>query len=148
MDWQKQSLRVGAGVILFAICFRLLPGLLPGAAAFLSQPEVAAFLIYLETGRVLRPLPEETGPPETQMPEITVPAETAVQAMVPLPAFSPQDTALVELKYHADLEPDLEELLCRDLRWDLAGAGPTVLILHSHATESYTKSKGEKFETM
>ena len=145
MDRQKQSLRLGAAVILLAVGLRLLPGILSAVTSFLTKPEVAAFLIYLETGRVLRPLPEETVALETLPRQEEVPEETAAEVFAQLPAFSPEDTALVKLKYHADLKPDLEELLCRDLEWDLTGEGPTVLILHSHATESYTKSKGETY---
>ena len=32
------------------------------------------------------------------------------------------------------------------LNWDLTGDAPTVLIIHTHATESYTKSPGEDYE--
>ena len=146
MDRQKQSLRLGAAVILLAVGFRLLPGLLNTAAEFLTKPEVASFLIYLETGRILRPLPEATASMETDPSQNIPPEETAAQVMAPLPSFSPEDTEFVKLKYHAQLKPDLEKLLCQDLRWDLAGDGPTVLILHSHATESYTQSKGENYK--
>lgn len=146
MDRQKQSLRMGAAVILLAIGLRLLPGLLGMASEILNKPEIGSFLIYLETGRVLRPLPEETASPAPSLQETIPPMETVAQAMAQLPAFSPEDTALVKLKYHADLKPNLEELLCRDLNWDLTGNGPTVLILHSHATESYTKTKEESYK--
>ena len=145
MDWHKYSLRLGAAVILLAIGLRLLPGMLNMAVGVLSRPEVASFLVYLETGYILRPVPEETAPPVTDPPRESRP-EAAVESMARLPAFSPEDTELVKLKYHAQLKPDLEKLLCQDLNWDLTGEGPTVLILHSHATESYTKSKGESYK--
>ena len=146
MDWQKQSLRRGAAVIFLAIGLRLLPGVVNMAAGFLTQPEVASFLIYLETGRVLRPVPEEIALVETHPPRETIPEETAVESVLPLPLFVSEDTDLVKLKYHANLKPDLEELLCKRLDWDLTADGPTVLILHSHATESYTKTKGENYK--
>ena len=152
MDRQRKSLHLGAAVILLAIGLRLLPGVLDVAAKFLAQPEVASFLIYLETGRILRPFPEETvlmetvPPQNTKPPQHTVPEETAVEVMAQLPVFSTEDTALVKLKYHAQLQPDLEQLLCQELRWDLTENQPTVLILHSHATESYTKTKTENYK--
>ena len=40
----------------------------------------------------------------------------------------------------------LEELLVQPLDWDLHSGAPTVLILHTHATESYTKAKGEVYK--
>ena len=146
MDWHKYSLRLGAAVILLAIGLRLLPGVLNMAVGVLSQPEVASFLVYLETGYILRPVPEETAPMVTDPPRESRPEEAAVESMARLPVFSPEDTEFVKLKYHAQLKPDVEILLCEDLNWDLTGEGPTVLILHSHATESYTKSKGESYK--
>ena len=146
MDWQKHSLRLGTVVILCAIGFRLLPGLVPVVTDMLAEPQVASFLFYLETGRVLRPLPEQTEPEEGTSPETTVPEETALPVMARLPVFSTEDTQLVSLKNYAKLEPDIEALLCGALEWDLTGEGPTVLILHSHATESYTKSEGEDYK--
>ena len=139
MDWHKRSLSLGAAVILCAVGLRLLPGVAPLVTNVLQDPHVASFLFYLETGRVLRPLPEKTESiqAEPQSPEKT---ET-VAAAASLPAFLPEDVQLVKMKYHAQLKPDLEELLCRSLEWDLTGSEPTVLIVHSHATESYTKSK-------
>ena len=63
-----------------------------------------------------------------------------------LPAFFSQDAAQVEVKYGCSLRPDLEELMARPLTWDLTEDEPTVLILHTHATESYTKQPGEDYE--
>ena len=146
MDRQKQSLRMGAAVILCAIGLRLLPGVLPAVAGFLARQEVASFIVYLETGRVLRPLPEETAPAETSPSETEAPEETVAPAAALLPVLTAEDAALVSLKDHAGLSPDLEALLCAPLNWDLTAEGPTVLILHSHATESYTKSKGEDYK--
>lgn len=37
-------------------------------------------------------------------------------------------------------EADLESLMARPLTWDLRGERPTVLILHTHSTESYAES--------
>ena len=61
------------------------------------------------------------------------------------PLFSPEDADLVEMDYDCTLRPDLTGLITRPLDWDLFGDEPAVLILHTHTTESYTKS-GEDYE--
>jgi stage II sporulation protein P len=43
-------------------------------------------------------------------------------------------------------QPALEELLRKPLDWNLSGENPTVLIIHTHATESYTPLAGESYE--
>ena len=65
--------------------------------------------------------------------------------LTPLPAFSAEEAEAIVVKTNSDLEPDLQELLCRPLQWDLTGDEPTVLILHTHGTESYTKAAGEHY---
>lgn len=54
--------------------------------------------------------------------------------------FSPEASALLTLTYGCQVEPDVEALLCSPLEWDLEADKPRVLILHTHATESYTKN--------
>ena len=61
----------------------------------------------------------------------------------PLPVFSGQEE--VNLFYAVRKEPDIEALLAKPLQWNLFGEEPTVLILHTHATESYTK-QGEDYK--
>ena len=63
-----------------------------------------------------------------------------------MPVFSSQDMALVTVKNFCAKDPDLEALIRQPLSWDLASGEPTVLILHTHGTESYTKSPGEKYK--
>jgi stage II sporulation protein P len=72
---------------------------------------------------------------------VVQPTEALPQA---LPVFSEADLDLVELTYSCGLRPDTEQLLTQPLQWDLTGDKPTVLILHTHATESYTK-QGEPY---
>ena len=55
------------------------------------------------------------------------------------PVFTDKDKSLLDIRYSCSLRPDLGALLQRPLNWDLTGEAPTVLILHTHATESYTK---------
>ncbi len=140
MDLEKRSLRVGAAVLGCALLFRLLCG--SGFATVvqaLSQPEVASFLLYMETGRVLRlSEPQATAPPEeteNAVPETTLPEpEKAV--------FSQEDAALVSVRDYTGYDPDTAALLQTPLTWDLTQEGPAVLILHTHATESYENTEG------
>ena len=55
MDTHGKVLRMGAAALVCALVFRLASrGLPEKIAAWFSQPEAAAFLIYLETGRDVR----------------------------------------------------------------------------------------------
>ncbi len=147
MDQLNRTLRFGAAVVAGAVIFRLgLTGAFQPVADWFFKPETQSFLIYLETGRKVRfspSLPENTNP-VTPAPMETAPAETAAPEETALPVFAPADTALVEVRYSCSARPDLENLLSQELTWDLTGEEPTVLILHTHATESYTK-EGEDY---
>ena len=72
--------------------------------------------------------------PPPVLPEITE---------VPLPSFSGDEA--VNLYYAANVQPDISALLQKPLQWDLAGEEPSVLILHTHATESYSR-RGENYK--
>ena len=146
MDHQKWSLRFGAAVIACAVVMRIAAG---GAfqplADFLAQPNIASFLIYLETGRIVRFSASEEDIPvfagESAVPDFAVQA-TEPQ---PVPEFSGADAAFVEIKNNTSKKPDVEALLETPLNWDLTGDEPAVLILSTHTTESYTKA-GEDYE--
>lgn len=140
MNRYQRSRRVGLAAILCALVFRLLSAGLPEKiAAFLMDPNIAPFLIYLETGRDVRfsastevfaPHFAESPPP--WMPEPEEPA---------LPVFSGEE---IQLYNTSSKEPDTLSLLGSPLSWDLTQEGPAVLILHTHTTESYTKA-GEDY---
>lgn len=150
MDLEHKSLRIGAVAILCAIVFRLLgSGVMNTAVQALSQPEVASFLLYLETGRVVRPgqLPSETKPtepvPETTAAAVThetVPQEPTVTQEVQA-VFSQEDALAVEVNSVCGYEVDVGALLQQQLDWDLVAEGPSVLILHTHGSESYTRTE-------
>lgn len=145
MDQHNRVLRFGAAVIAWAVVARLAAG---GAFQplldWFFQPNTQAFLIYLETGRHVRFSPsmeafsESVG--ESPGPQIPLSVPEAV-----LPVFSPEDMELVDILYACSLRPDNESLLSQPLTWDLTGDMPRVLILHTHTTESYTKS-GESYQ--
>lgn len=146
MDHHRQSLRIGAGAILLALLLRLGgSGAAQMAADFLSDPTIASWLIYLETGRIVRFSPsaqvEEVFSMESHTPDFALNR----QELTLLPAFAAADAEAVTIKSNCSLEPDVEALMAQPLSWDLTGAEPTVLILHTHATESYKKSPGEQY---
>lgn len=135
MDWEQRCIRLCAAVVAVAIAIRLWAGgaLIPVGQA-LATEEATAFLIYLHTGRVVRPLPEQTE---------TVPAPTVTEPVT----FTAEDAEGISIDYECDLDPDVGALLTESLDWDLRGEGPRVLILHSHTTESYAQTADRYEET-
>lgn len=146
MDNEGRSLRMGAAVVVCALLMRLLGGGLAGRVAqFLAQPKISSFLIYLETGRIVRfsPSLEEDAPafaPESPKPDFFLPARPQEK-----PVFTAADADL-KIKYNCSLRPDLSVLIAQPLNWDLTADGPTVLIVHTHATESYTREPEEDYK--
>ena len=96
-------------------------------------------ILFLETGRTVslqdsapEQEPDGTLPTEASQPEASrppVPAEP--------PCFSAEDLSHIRMQYGCSYRPSLEPLLTQPLSWDLTGSEPTVLILHTHTTESY-----------
>lgn len=141
MDWQRKSLRVGAWAVVLAVGIRLVStGAPERLLQWLRQPETAAALLYLETGKVFRPPSEET--PETA--PASDPTEATEDAPV-LPAFSAADAALVTLRDTSGATADIGTLLEMPLAWDLTADTPAVLIYHTHATESYTQTADDTY---
>ena len=137
MEHQRQILRLGAIVIVLAAAIRLVSaGFFTPAVTFLQQPQVVSFLMYLETGHVIRfaDKPAQEQPEETSEPQ---PTQPAVQPEPVLPTFSEQDLSCLQVQYHCDYRPELLPLLTKPLTWDLTEDAPTVLIIHTHATETY-----------
>ncbi len=139
MDWEQRCIRLCAAVLVCAVMLRLWSGgvLVPVGQA-LQNPEAASFLVYLQTGRVVRRVPE----PEERRgePDAAPAGERAV------PRFSAEDASLVRVDNECGQSPDLEALLTEPLDWDLTGPGPRVLILHSHTTEGYTQTDDARYE--
>ena len=139
MDHQRQCLRTGAVIIGSAIILRLLSGgVLAPLVQLLTKPETVAVLMYLETGRVVRPYNAITYPAESPMPDWSPPTRAA-------PVFTEEDLERLRIDNETDYNPDLSALLTTELRWELADNSPKVLILHTHGTESYTPSPGESY---
>lgn len=144
MDWERRCMRTCAAVIVCAVVLRMAStGFFAPLGQVLENPKVASFLVYLQTGRVIR-LPPETAPVETAATEETVPPETHTAAATPI--FSAGDLDLIDIKSTTSYQPDLEALLLEPLPFDLEGDEPAVLILHTHTSESYSKTSGQDYE--
>ena len=144
MDNHRKVLRMGAAAILCALAIRLIPPTLPQALlSWITRPDITAFLIYLETGRDVRFSPSS----QVFSPEFA--GESAAPLILEptweKPVFSREEASELGIYYACSLRPDAAALLEAPLTWDLTAPEPTVLILHTHTTESYTKN-GEGYE--
>ena len=136
MKQQSCARRVGITAILCALVLRLWSeGYGEKLLNLLTSPQAAAFYIYLETGRDVRFSPSlpAFSPDFMESP----PAATLPPTEPTLPSFSDADG--LELYYASTEDPDIPALLAQPLRWNLRGEEPTVLIVHTHTTESYTR---------
>lgn len=100
--------------------------------------DMAAFLLFMNTGRLVTPVDAVQAEPTRQ----TDPVPTAAEPTLPLPAFTPEDGLLADIHNETGYSPDAEALVQTPLEWNLYTPEPAVLILHTHATESYTPSEG------
>lgn len=138
MDQRKLLRRCAAAILLAAV----IQFFSAGASGLLQSPRLASLLIYTQTGRVVQGVTAgtvpETEPDNSTTPtEITQPSDEVPEAVL---SFSETDLELISVRYSCDYRPDLQELLLSRLKWDLTGGEPTVLIIHTHATESYAGS--------
>ena len=140
MDLRQRTKRFGFYIILFAFLLRLTAeGILQKGFLWLLQQDTVPIHTYSETGRNVRFSVSSADflfhfreSPSPWLPD----AEKI--------RFSAGDAQLIELYNTSSKHPDLESLLLQPLNWTLAAAEPTVLILHSHGTESYTPD-GESY---
>jgi len=132
---RKRLLRLGICICAGIMCLQ--SGVLNLFAAALSTPEVLSTLLFLQTGRVTRrSQPQQSaGTPFATQPD-TAPAPQPPET----PVFT--DDMLVQMQYDCNYRPDLSALLTRKLDFSLRADAPTVLILHTHATESYSGTEG------
>lgn len=137
MSTEKRSTRLGAALILFAILLRLMTG-------DTELKKISNFgwrEFFSETGKIIR------------LPQISVPTAPATEPTVPAPTesaapvFTSGDMENVRVMYASDFSyrPDLEALLQRPLQWELRADEPTVLILHTHGSESFTKTADQNY---
>ena len=136
MKQLSRARRVGLTAVLCALVLRLWSeGYGEKLLELVTSPDAAAFYIYLETGRDVRFSPSlpAFSPDFMESP----PAATLPPTEPTLPSFSDADG--LELYYASTEDPDIPALLAQPLRWNLRGEEPTVLIVHTHTTESYTR---------
>ena len=126
---EQKAIHIGMAVLIVALLLRL------AGNWEKSAWEVGNTLLFLSTGRMVTAVPtEETT--ETTQPVLA--AESPVLANTAVPVFGQQQEKLVEVS--GQWAVDTADLLQKPLKWQLKGDHPTVLILHTHATESYEKT--------
>ena len=116
---EQKAIQVGAAVLILALLLRL------GSAWENGRKELGRTLIFFSSGRLVT----ETMPDQTQ-PVPTEPVEE-----IAAPVFGSHEEDFVRV--NASWEVDTLSLLRQPLNWQLKGELPTVLILHTHGTESY-----------
>lgn len=138
MDIDRKVLRLGATVILCAVLLRLVGNTLPGDwIRNIGQDDLIRAVLFLQTGRIVRPSEVEAEPTK---PEESVTA-IATEAMLYPFVFTAADTAAVEVTNLAGYDVDVAAMLQQGIDWDLQTHEPTVLILHTHGTESYRNTE-------
>lgn len=138
MEQVRSARKFGVSVVLLTLLFRLFElGLPQLALGQLPNPFPSA--IQKETERKVRsfsfPFPFESSPPMDYVPEPS------------LPSFTAQDAQAVSVVNTSGKEPDYESLMAAPLDWQLDSGTPTVLILHTHTSESYEKGSRDYPET-
>lgn len=132
---EQKVLRMGTVVITGALLLRLFSAAnFADNLKFSVSPNVTSFIVFLQTGRLVRPSNITfTPPPETteESEEITPPVDS-------VPTFSAQDADAIKITSSFSYSANLSDLLTKPLSWDLTADAPTVLILHSHATEAFS----------
>lgn len=140
MDPQRRCLQTGAAAVALAILLRLVAGGAVGSLLqVLTSPVAVSAFFFLETGRVV-----EFSPTELAEPVYTDPIPTETATPIPMDAvavFGPEDVSLVDVNSACGYDTDIPSWLEASLSWNLKASEPTVLIVHSHGTESYTKTE-------
>ena len=156
MDWEKGALRLGAAVVAGALLLRVLGGGAGLVGQALTNQELTSALVYMHTGRLVKPVAEtalsatEQTPTQTLQTENTEPVPTQPQTEpAALPVFGAEDAKIIRINNVCGYKTNIKKMLAQPLKWQLQADEPTVLILHSHATEGYAgisgyRSKSEK----
>lgn len=125
---EQKALKIGATVLMLALLLRL------ASTWEWGQKELAKTLVFFSTGRLIT----ENVPSETE--ENTEPSETVLlPEPQEVPTFGEGQATLVKVNGET---VDIPALLQTPLQWNLTADAPTVLILHTHASESYEKEDG------
>ena len=122
---ERRALQIGTAVLVFALLLRL------GAKQENLVDKMGKTMLFVSTGRIVT----ETVSTEPTAEEAIV--QTAEETAIPV--FGQSQEALVQV--NGEWNGDKLALLRAPLYWDLLGDKPTVLILHTHATESYENTE-------
>ncbi len=139
---EKRSTRIGAALLIFAVLIRVISSFADFRVRAVRQPESLEGSLLRETTGAVQSNPATQPPqPSTQPP--SPPTEPEIRPW----HFSAGDLEYVRVQYAVDCayRPDLEDLLLKPLSWDLRAEEPTVLIVHTHASESYTREPGQNY---
>ncbi len=158
--WGKRVKRICVGVLLLAFTLRL-GGSCLVTASQAHRSQLASFFLYLQTGLVSSPdaVPEVSmaqKPEQTAMvtpPKPDAPPEPT--KVFDFPTWTPEEDALlsfpaelaqsVQVRLGGEYAPDLGALMERPVELDFSGEEPRILVLHTHASESYTQSPGWEY---
>ena len=153
---EKRSARFGAALLIFALLLRLVMTGVPALVRASSSEETTAFSPHRPNGGVSLSVttPETTVPVATTSPSLPttiLPTAPTIPAPPPRPpaiTFSQTDMTYVNLQYGSDCgyRADAQALLLGSIDWQLDSGEPAVLIVHSHATESYTRQNGDTYQ--
>ena len=130
---QKNALRCGAFMIAGAILLRLTIGVWEPALETNQKVTANQVLLFLQTGRVVYDQPSLTYTTPQPEPE--------PEPLVTKAVFSESDQALIQLRNTSDKSANVSAALLQTLQWDLCTQQPTVLIIHSHGSESYQNTE-------
>lgn len=137
MSIEKRSTRLGAAILIFATMLRLGGGITEASSHNLPLSEpVRTVLQRWPQGAI--------SAAAVQLPPTTQPPEPVVLR----PVFTAAELEQLTIRYGSGCKhrPDLAALIQSPLSWDLDSGEPTVLILHSHGSECYTRVSGEDYE--
>ena len=123
---EQKAIQLGAVLLTLAFLLRL--------AGTRGNEEMGRTLLLLSSGRMVI----QAAAPEAQTEETR--QEDPVEPAAAIPVFGENQEPLVQV--NAPWPVDTANLLQQPLTWDLKADAPTVLIFHSHATESYEKEPG------
>ena len=139
LEQYQSARRFGVSVVVLTLVFRLFEAGLPQGAARLLRWLPISPNKQTEAGREARhfsfPFPAESSPPASYVPEPT------------RPVFTQEQAESLAVTNPGACEPDCAALLTAPLEWNLASDAPTVLIVHTHTSESYERGGADYAET-
>lgn len=143
--------RIGVMLILICLLAGIFTGCSPdgGKLPFFKHPQGGLSKTEPSTDTDI-PVGPATSP-STTAPSATATPTQPIIPVLPGITFTTADAALASQNTTnpsvSAKRPDLTDLVLRRLDWDLSGAEPTVLIIHTHGTESYNEHASSNWRT-